>query len=73
MIESVIQFMKLSICIKKSMSFCNATEIVYNNKPVLYSKNTFDVGLDDAIFWLGNVVSFMSVVVCVTSKKYIEI
>lgn len=55
------------------MSFCNATEIVYNNKPVLYSKNTFDVGLDDAIFWLGNVVSFMSVVVCVTSKKYIEI
>lgn len=55
------------------MSFCYATEIVYNNKPVLYSKNTFDVGLDDAIVWLGNVVSFMSVVVCVTSKKYIEI
>lgn len=62
--------MKLSIC---NVSFCNATEIVYNNKPVLYSKNTFDVGLDDAIFWLGNVVSFMSVVVCVTAKKYIEI
>lgn len=45
---------------------------VYNSIPVLYSKKKFDVGLDKTVFWLGNVVSFMSVVVCENLKTYIE-
>lgn len=52
------------------LSFCIAKERVYNTIPVLYSKKKFDVGLDKTVFWLGNVVSFMSVVVCENLKTY---